>query len=160
MVHRIRVVHQSMIKSRKCIANSRRKHKDWGSNKIGASDAGIFASNILQDIPLAEEEDNGRNKMGVDVDRLVVEIPPTAERGANRARYGPVTVNDPLVVVVLKSFRHLTEQEKSRASCLTGPGPGCVVFHFPPFARPWLLGRNSETGSGRHFLSRLLMCNV
>ena len=33
---------------------------------------------------LAEEEDNGRNEVGIDVDRLVMEIKPTAERGANR----------------------------------------------------------------------------
>jgi hypothetical protein len=84
--------------------------------------------------------------MGIDVDRLVVEIPPTAKRCVKRARYGPVTVKDPLVVVVLKPFRHLIEREKSWA-CLR---PGCVVFHSPPFARLWLVGRNSETGSGRH----------
>uniref|UniRef100_A0A093UXW5 Proto-oncogene tyrosine-protein kinase receptor Ret n=1 Tax=Talaromyces marneffei PM1 TaxID=1077442 RepID=A0A093UXW5_TALMA len=35
---------------------------------------------ILQDKPLAEEEDNGRNEMGIDVECLVMEVPATAER--------------------------------------------------------------------------------
>ncbi|PWI64735.1 hypothetical protein PCL_08600 [Purpureocillium lilacinum] len=115
---------------------------------------------VLQDIPLAEEEDNGRNEMGIDVDRLVVEIPHTTERGANRARYGSVTVKNPPVVVALKPFRHLIKREKSLASRLSGPRSGCVVPHSPPFARLWLVGRNSEPGSGRHLPSRLVMCNV
>jgi hypothetical protein len=73
-----------MIKSRRCIAHGRRKHEGRESNKIGASNSGICASKVMQDIPLAEKEDNGWNEVGIDVDRLVMEIPPTAKRRANR----------------------------------------------------------------------------
>ena len=163
MVHSVRVIHQSIIHSRECIANGRRKYEGWECKKIVASHFGISASKVLQDEPLAEEEDDGRDEMGIDVDRLVVEIRPAAERSAGRARNGPVTMKNPLVVVVLKPFRHLVEREKGWMSCLAGPGPGpgCVVFfHSWPFARFWLLGQNSETGSGGHLPSRLVTCNV
>lgn len=110
MVDIIRVIHQSMIERRRCIAKSRRQHKDGEGNVVGARNARIFASEVVQEIPLADEEDDGRNEVGVDIDRLVVKILPTAQRRAHRARDGPVAVQNRRVIVVLKPSRHLSKR--------------------------------------------------
>ena len=85
MFHILGVVHQGVVRRRQRQASNGRQHKDGESNEIGASDPGVSADKVLLDIPLAEQEENGRDEVGIDVDRLVVDIQPTAERIVNRA---------------------------------------------------------------------------
>jgi hypothetical protein len=42
--------------------------KTGESNGIGASDPRVSAGKVLLDIPLAEQEENGRDEVGIDVD--------------------------------------------------------------------------------------------
>ena len=55
---------------------------DGESNEIGAREPGASAGKVLLDIPLAEQ---GRDEVGIDVDRLVVDVRPTTERSVSRA---------------------------------------------------------------------------
>jgi len=121
------VVHQGVVRRRQRQARDGRQHEDGESNEIGASDPRVSASKVLLDIPLAEQEENGWDEVGIDVDRLIVDIRPTAERSVNRVRDGPIAMENPLVRFTLEPFRHLIEREKNWASCLAG--------HFPPFVR-------------------------
>ncbi|KAI4263416.1 MAG: hypothetical protein L6R42_001436, partial [Xanthoria sp. 1 TBL-2021] len=85
MFHVLGVVHQGVVRRRQRQARDGRQHEDGESNEIGASDPGVSAAKVLLDIPLAEQEENGRDEMGIDVDRLVVDIRPTAKRSVSRA---------------------------------------------------------------------------
>ena len=85
MFHVLGVVHQGVVRRRQRQARDGRQHEDGESNEIGASDPGVSASKVLLDITLAEQEENGRDEVGIDVDRLVVGIRPTAERSVSRA---------------------------------------------------------------------------
>ena len=101
-----------------------------------------------------------RNERRVNVDRLVMETSPAAERGARRVRDGPVSVKNPLVVVVLEPSRHLGERDESRASGFSGSA--CFVHHSSPVGD--LVGRlavrHSAMGSRCHGLPRLpVMCD-
>ena len=85
MFHVLGVVHQGVVRRRQRQARDGRQHEDGESNEIGASDPGVSAGKVLLDIPLTEQEENGRDEVGIDVDRLVVDIRPTAERSVSRA---------------------------------------------------------------------------
>lgn len=85
MFHVLGVVQQGVVRRRQRQARNGRQHEDGESNKIGPSDPGVSAGKVLLDIPLAEQEENGRDEVGIYVDRLVVDIRPTAERSVNRA---------------------------------------------------------------------------
>ena len=85
MFHVLGVVHQGVVRRRQRQARDGRQHEDGESNEICASDPGVSAGKVLLDIPLAEQEENGRDEVGIDVDRLVVGIRPTAERSVSRA---------------------------------------------------------------------------
>lgn len=74
-----------MVRRRQGQARDGRQHEDGESNEIGASDPRVSAGKVLQDIPLAEQEDDGWDEVGIDVERLVVDIQPTAEGSASRA---------------------------------------------------------------------------
>lgn len=84
MFHVLGVIHQGVVRRRQQQARDGRQHEDGESNKIGASDPGVFSGKVLLYIPLAEQEDNSRDEVGIDVDRLVVDIRPTAERSVSR----------------------------------------------------------------------------
>ena len=116
MFHVLGVVHQGVVRRRQRQARGGRQHKDGESNNIGASDPGVSATEVLLDIPLAKQEENGRDKVGIDVGRLIVEIQPTAERSTSRVRDGPVALENPLVGFTLEPFRHLIEREESWAA--------------------------------------------
>lgn len=79
MFHMLGVVHQGVVRRRQRQAHDGRQHEDGESSKIAVSDPGVSAGKVLLDIPLAEQEENGRDEVGIDVDRLVVDIRPTAE---------------------------------------------------------------------------------
>lgn len=79
MFHVLGVVHQGVVSHRQRQARDGRQHEYGESNEIGASDTGVSAGKVLLDIPLAEQEENGRDEVGIDVNRLVVDIRPTAE---------------------------------------------------------------------------------
>ncbi len=87
MFYVLGVVHQGVVRRRQRQARDGRQHEDGESNEIGASDPGDpgSACKVLLDIPLAKQEENGRDEVGIDVDRLVVDIRPTAERSVSRA---------------------------------------------------------------------------
>ena len=85
MFHVLRVVHQGVVRRRQRQARDGRQHEDGESNEISAGDPGVSAGKILLNIPLAEQEENGRNEMGIYIDRLVVDKRPTAERSVSRA---------------------------------------------------------------------------
>lgn len=85
MFHMLGVVHQGVVRRRQRQAGDGRQHKDRESNEICASDPGVSAGKVLLDIPLAEQEENSWDEVGIDVDRLVVDIRPTAERSVSRA---------------------------------------------------------------------------
>ena len=85
MFYLLGVVHQGMVRRRQRQARDGRQHEDGESNEIGASDPRVSAGKVLLDIPLAEQEENGRDKVGIDVERLVVDIQLTAERSVSRA---------------------------------------------------------------------------
>lgn len=79
------VVQHGVVRGRQRQTRDGRQHKDGESNKVGGSNPGVSAGKVLLDKPLAEQEDNGRDEVGIDVDRLVVDIRPAAERNASRA---------------------------------------------------------------------------
>ena len=85
MFHVLGVVHQGVVRRRQRQTRDGRQHEDGESNEIGASDPAVSTGKVLLDIPLAEQEENGRDEVGIDVDRLVVDIRPTAERSVSRA---------------------------------------------------------------------------
>ena len=68
MLHVLGVVHQGVVRRRQRQARDGRQHVDGESNEIGASDPGVSAGKVLLDIPLAEQEENGRDEVGIDVD--------------------------------------------------------------------------------------------
>lgn len=68
MLHVLRVVYQGVIRRRQHQARDGRQHKDRESKEIGASDPGVSAAKVLLDIPLADQEGNGRDEVGIDVD--------------------------------------------------------------------------------------------
>ncbi|EXL90212.1 hypothetical protein FOIG_16530 [Fusarium odoratissimum NRRL 54006] len=57
------------------------QHEDGKRSEIGASDPGVSAGKVL----LAEQGENGRNEVGIDVDRLIVDIQQTVQRSLKRA---------------------------------------------------------------------------
>lgn len=59
---------EGVVRRRQRQARDRRQHEDGESNDIGASDPGVSAGKVLLDIPLAEQEENGREEVGIDVD--------------------------------------------------------------------------------------------
>lgn len=79
LIHGAGVVHQSVINSRRCIADGCWKHEHRQSYKIGVGHFGMTGNKVLGDVPFAEEKDDGRDEMGVDVDGLVVEVTPRTE---------------------------------------------------------------------------------
>lgn len=74
MLHVLGVVYQGMVRRRQRQARNSRQHVDGESNEIGATDPGVSAGKVLLNIPLAEQEENGGDEVGIDVDRLVVDI--------------------------------------------------------------------------------------
>lgn len=85
MFHVLGMVRKGVVYRRKQQARGSRYHKDGESNQIGSSDPRVSASKVLLYISLAEQEQKGRNEVGIYVDRLVVQIGQTAERIVNRA---------------------------------------------------------------------------
>lgn len=142
-IHGVGMIHQGMIERRERIANGCCKHKNRESSGIHASQFVVSASEVPQEVPFAEEEDSGRNEMGIDDDRLVVKIPPTLERHAGRVCYGPVATDDALIVVVLKPFWHSIEREKSRAPWLPRFRLECIVLRSTLSTRIWFVERTS-----------------
>lgn len=142
---------QGMIRSRQRQARNGRLHEDRKRKEVGASDNGVPAGKVLLEVPPAEQEEDGRDEVGVDVDRLVVHVRPAAEGGASRARDGPVAMEDPPVGLAPEPLRHVVEREEDRAPCclagLERPGGAGAVggFHILPFVWRlwWLWGRNS-----------------
>ena len=78
-------VHQGVVRRRQRQARDGRQHENREGSEIGASAPGVSAGQVLLDIPLSEQKNSGRDKVRIDVDRLVVEIRPTAERSVSRA---------------------------------------------------------------------------
>lgn len=68
MFHVLGMVHQAVVRRRQRQTRDGRRHEDGESNEIGASDPGVSAGKVLLDIPLAEQEENGRDEVGIDVD--------------------------------------------------------------------------------------------
>jgi len=79
LIHGAGVVHQRVIKSRECIADGCWKHEHRQSYKISVRHLGMTGSKVLRDVPFAEEKDDGRDEMGVDVDGLVMKVTPRTE---------------------------------------------------------------------------------
>ena len=79
------VVHQGVVRRRQRQAGDGRYHVDGESNEIRASDPRVSTGKILLNVPLAEQEENCWDEVGKDVDRLVVDVRPTAERSVSRA---------------------------------------------------------------------------
>ena len=78
------MVQQGVVRRRQRQARAGRQHEGGKSNAIGASDPRVCAGKVLLDIPLAKQKQNGWDEVGIDVDRLVVDIQPTAERSVSR----------------------------------------------------------------------------
>lgn len=97
MFHVLGVVQQNVVRRRQRQACDGRQHEDGESNKISTSDPGVSAGQALLDKPLAEQEENGRDEVGIYVDRLIVDIRPTVERSVSRARDGPIAMENSLI---------------------------------------------------------------
>ena len=74
MFHVLGVVHQGVVRRRQRQARDGRQQVDRESNDIGVSDCGVSAGKVLLNVPLAEQEENGRDEVGIDIDRLVVNV--------------------------------------------------------------------------------------
>lgn len=81
----LRVVHQGVLRRQRRQARDDRQH-NYESNGIGASVPVVSAGKVQQDIPLAKQEENSRDEVEIDVDWLVVDIQPTAERSVPSLR--------------------------------------------------------------------------
>lgn len=68
MFHVLRVVHQGVVRRRQRQACNSRQHEDREGNGIGTSGPGVSAGKVLLDIPITEQEENGRDEVGIDVD--------------------------------------------------------------------------------------------
>lgn len=85
MFHVSGMVHQRVVHRRQRQTRNGCQHEDGESNEISASDSGVSAGKVLLDIPLAKQEETGRDEVGIDIDRLVVYIRQTAKRSVSRA---------------------------------------------------------------------------
>lgn len=92
-----------------------------------------LTSEILQETTLAEEEFDGRDEMGITVDRLVVEMPPTAEsrRESNLTWAG--NRGESTCCCRLETIEACYRTREELGVFLTRPGSESVVFHYPPF---------------------------
>ena len=63
-------------------------------------------------IALAEKKDDSRDEVRVDVDRLVMHIPPTPKRSVDRVGNGSIAVENIFVRFAAEPFRHIVEREK------------------------------------------------
>lgn len=68
-----------MVRGRQRQAQDGRQHEDGKGNKVGCRNSSVSAGQVLLDVPLAQQEEDGRDEVGIDVDGLVVYIRPTAE---------------------------------------------------------------------------------
>lgn len=69
------VVQQGVVRRRQRQAHDGRRREEGPNSEIGASDPGVSAG--MLEITRAEHEEKGRDEVGIDVDRLVVDIRPT-----------------------------------------------------------------------------------
>lgn len=83
MFHMLGVVQQSVILRRHRQTSDGREHVDGESNEVGSSDPRVSTGKILLERELAVQEYDRRNEVGKDVDRLVVDVRPTTQRGVN-----------------------------------------------------------------------------
>jgi len=63
-----------VVRRRERQAHDGREHVDGEDDDIGVGESGVPAGEVLGEIPLAEEEDHGRDEVGVDVDGFIVEV--------------------------------------------------------------------------------------
>ena len=74
MFHVLGVVYQCVVRGRQRQARDDRQHEDGESNEIGASESRVSAGKVLVDVILAEQEEYGRDEVGIDIDRLVMDV--------------------------------------------------------------------------------------
>jgi hypothetical protein len=62
------VVQQGVVRRRQRQARDGRQHEDGECNKIGARDPGVSADKVLLEIPLAQQKEDGRDEVGINID--------------------------------------------------------------------------------------------
>ena len=85
MFHVFGMIQQGVIRCRQPQAGEAGQHEDGDDNGIGGGEAGISAGQVLLNINLAEQEDQGRDEVRPNVDGLVVNVRPAANGGAHGA---------------------------------------------------------------------------
>lgn len=76
-------IHQYVVSCRQGQAHDSRQHEDRESNEVGASDLRVSTVKVPGDIQLAKQEENGRDEVRIDIDRLVLDIRSAAERSVS-----------------------------------------------------------------------------
>ena len=67
---------------------------------------------MVENQAFGKEEENGRQKMGEDVDALIVNVEPAGKAGMNRVRLGTIAIAN--AVIVLVPFWYVVVREKCR----------------------------------------------
>ncbi|RFU29200.1 hypothetical protein B7463_g7147, partial [Scytalidium lignicola] len=94
------MVHQSMVSRRKSHANRCREQPKSKDEPITITRMGVFGLKVPGNETLTSQEEDGREKMRIDIHGFIVQVQPASKATIRRLRFGPVAVQDELAVLI------------------------------------------------------------